>query len=58
VIFCTGFDVNITYFEKEVLDLLEYDKKDYKFPYLLYKCTFHPELENMAMVCLSFHEKL
>ncbi len=47
---CTGFDVTIEYFDEQVLKCLEYDRKDYKFPYLTYKCTFHPKLENMAMV--------
>lgn len=48
---CTGFDVAIEYFEQDTLNCLEYDKRDYKYPYLNYKCTFNPKLENMAMIC-------
>jgi dimethylaniline monooxygenase (N-oxide forming) len=47
---CTGFDVAIEYFEQDTLNCLEYDKKDYKYPYLNYKCTFNPKLENIAMI--------
>ena len=51
VIVCTGYDVTIDYFDEDMLKTLEYDKEHYKAPYLLYKFTFHPELENMAMIC-------
>lgn len=50
VIFCTGYDLAIDYFDRETKQKLGYDESDYKFQYLLYKFTFHPLLENFAMV--------
>lgn len=53
VIMCTGFDVAYNYFDEKIIQELEYDSKDYKMPYLLYKRTFHPKFDNLAMICQS-----
>ncbi len=47
---CTGYHVVIEFFEQDILDLLDYDKTDFAFPNLLYKFTFNPFIENLAMV--------
>jgi len=47
---CTGYHVVIEFFEQEILDLLDYDKTGFAFPNLLYKFTFNPLIENLAMV--------
>ncbi len=49
---CTGYDLVIEFFEEEILNWLDYDKIGFGSPYLLYKFTFSPFIENMAMVCL------
>lgn len=51
VVFCIGYELVLNQFlSAQILDTLKFDRTNYKFPYLLYKCTFHPDLSNMAMI--------
>ncbi|CAF0858155.1 unnamed protein product [Brachionus calyciflorus] len=50
VVYCTGYNSAIDYLETKILDILKYDTSDHKFLMILYKCTFHPELENLALI--------
>ena len=50
VLFCTGYNLSLDYFDKTVLDVLGYDATKTKMPILLYNYTVHPDLENLAMV--------
>lgn len=50
VIFCTGYDLDLSYLDDDILKILKYDTKKYKFPIILYKYTFHPQINNFAMV--------
>ena len=51
VIYCTGYNLAIDYLDQRTKELMEYDANNYKFPHLLYKFTFHPDIENMALIC-------
>jgi dimethylaniline monooxygenase (N-oxide forming) len=53
VVFCTGYMLNIDFFEKEIFEKIGYDREDLisnKIPHLLYKCTFSPNIENLAFI--------
>ena len=52
VIACSGYNVNVDFFETDLLNLLAYDKLDNKCPFMTYKCTFHPEAENLGIMGL------
>ena len=53
VLFCTGYKLCLDFFDESVLRTLKFNNKYDKFPILLYKYTFHPDLENLAMVGLT-----
>ena len=50
IIFCTGYSLDLPFFEQDILNTLSYDPNDQFQPVLLHKCTFHPDLENIASV--------
>lgn len=50
VLFCTGYKLCLDFFDDTVLKTLKFNNKYDKFPILLYKFTFHPDLENLAMI--------
>ena len=51
IICCTGYDSSIEYLEKQVVDCLKYrNDTNYKHQYTLSKFTFHPNVENLALV--------
>lgn len=50
VIFSTGYQLHLPFFDKSILDQLGYVEHDQLQPLLLYKCTFHPDLPNLAFV--------
>jgi dimethylaniline monooxygenase (N-oxide forming) len=50
VIFCTGYDLETNFLSQSIKDIIKYDDNNYKFPYLTYKCTLHPDLVNLAFV--------
>jgi dimethylaniline monooxygenase (N-oxide forming) len=51
VIYCTGYEVSLDYLDKSVVDKLKIENEaNYKFQYNLHKFTFHPDVENFAMV--------
>ena len=51
VIYATGYDLSVDFFEDHILKTLSYDlEKNYKHAIMLYKCTFHPDISNMAIV--------
>jgi dimethylaniline monooxygenase (N-oxide forming) len=52
VVFCTGFYINQTFLPQEILNKLEYTKEndENNVPYILYKCTWHPDLPNLALI--------
>jgi dimethylaniline monooxygenase (N-oxide forming) len=51
VIYCTGYDLRMDYMCKTVLDKIRVSNEiNYKFQYNLHKFTFHPEVENFALV--------
>ena len=54
IIYCTGYDKTISEFvDESFLKTVKYRKENYKETFDLYKCTFHPDLENMAFVGMS-----
>lgn len=51
IIYCTGYELGADFFDPDILESLKYDiRKNYKFSIILYKCAFHPDLENLAFV--------
>ena len=50
VIFCTGYHVNTSFYDQEVLDILNYNPNYEGESYVLYNYTFHPDLPNMAVL--------
>jgi dimethylaniline monooxygenase (N-oxide forming) len=51
VIYATGYDLSVDFFEDYILKTLSYDvEKNYKHAIMLYKCTFHPDISNMAII--------
>lgn len=50
VLFCTGYKLCLDFFDDTVLKTLKFNNDQHKFPILLYKFTFHPDLENLAMI--------
>lgn len=52
VIFCTGYRLSLDFVDKKLLDIMEFDEKQYLQPLILYKSTFHLDLENFACVGL------
>ena len=50
IIFCTGYLPNTSYLDQETKEKLNYKSDYYKFPFVLYKWTFHSELENAAFI--------
>lgn len=52
VIFCSGYDVNCEYFDRKTLEILDFDVEDSKCPFMTYKFTFHPDVDNLALMGL------
>lgn len=50
VLFCTGYKLCLDFFDETVLKTLKFNNNYDRFPILLYKYTFHPDLENLAMI--------
>lgn len=53
VLFCTGYKLELPYFSKNIMDKLDYDNENFRYPIILYKHTFHPSLSNLAFIFLS-----
>jgi len=51
VIYATGYNLPITYLDDKAKRTLEFDETNFKMPFLQYKFTFHPELQNAAFLC-------
>ncbi len=50
VVWCTGYNVNLDFVDRKILDQLEYDPSDRIQPLVLYWATFRPEIKNIAFV--------
>lgn len=50
VIYCSGYLAGLDFFGEDIKNKLEFDENDQLQPIILYKCTFHPELKNLAFV--------
>jgi len=50
IIIATGYLLDLPFFEQDILDTISFDPNDQIQPTLLYKCTFHPDLKNMAFI--------
>lgn len=50
VIYCTGFESGNSFFDKSVMDTIKYSTNYSNFSILLYNSTFHPDLENLAII--------
>lgn len=51
IIYCTGYELGADFFDSNILEILKFDnRKNYKFSIILYKCAFHPDLENLAFI--------
>lgn len=48
LIFATGYETQLPFFDEEILEKLEFCPQDRFQPLLLDKCTFHPHLPNIA----------
>lgn len=52
IIFCTGYQSDLNFLSDETKEALAYTPEDLLQPLLLYKCTLHPKIKNMAFVGL------
>jgi|GEM_PF-2132224 dimethylaniline monooxygenase (N-oxide forming) len=50
VIFCTGYTVDLSFFDKDLLHKFNLEMPTYS----LYKHTFHPEFPNLAFIALTY----
>jgi dimethylaniline monooxygenase (N-oxide forming) len=50
IVFCTGYSLDLSFMESEILKKIDYDMNDIHYPYIVYKGTFHPDFENLAFV--------
>jgi len=50
IVVATGYLLDLPFFEKDILNIISFDPSDQLQPTLLYKCTFHPDLENIAFI--------
>lgn len=50
VIYCTGYETQTRMFDEEMLRTLNYSTLYGKYRFLLYKFTFHPDIDNFAMI--------
>eukprot|EP01126_Amoeba_proteus_P054153 TRINITY_DN6643_c0_g1_i5.p1 TRINITY_DN6643_c0_g1~~TRINITY_DN6643_c0_g1_i5.p1 ORF type:complete len:420 (-),score=85.26 TRINITY_DN6643_c0_g1_i5:163-1422(-) len=50
VICATGFELDISFFDQQILQILKYKKEDKLQPLILFETVFHPDLENLAFV--------
>ncbi len=50
IVMCTGYKVNLSFMNAETQRILNYNPENQFQPLLLYKCTFHPDLLNIAFV--------
>lgn len=49
-IYCTGYQLSLDYMHSDILKVLQFNSEDQLQPILLHKCTWHPNLPNMAFV--------
>lgn len=49
-IFCTGFQTDLPFLDRETKDMIGYEPQDQLQPLLLHKTVFHPRLPGMAFV--------
>jgi len=52
ILFATGYQLQLPFFEQNVLEKISFDYKDQIQPLLLYKCVFHPQMQNLSFVGL------
>ena len=50
VLFCTGYNYDLSFFDEDILEKIDYNFNDLICPYICYKGTFHPNIKNMAFV--------
>ncbi|KAN0038539.1 hypothetical protein ACTA71_000718 [Dictyostelium dimigraforme] len=50
IIFATGYQLNFSFFEKEILDKLSFNPNDNYVPCLLYKFTFPSNVKNLGFI--------
>lgn len=50
IIYCTGYDLALDFLDKSILDCLKFDPRYPRFSFVSYKGSFHPNLENFAMI--------
>ncbi|CAF4122176.1 unnamed protein product [Rotaria sordida] len=50
LILCTGYQPCFDFFSKDILEQLSYIPHDTFCPIILYRCTFHPSLPNLAFI--------
>jgi dimethylaniline monooxygenase (N-oxide forming) len=51
IVLCTGYDLSLEILEESVVDLFKHEnEQNFRFKLLAYKYTFHPEVENLALV--------
>lgn len=50
LIFGTGYVPNLSFLDAKILSTLEYQKENRSMPWILYHCTFHPDLEGLGML--------
>lgn len=53
VLFCTGYKLQLPFFNQKILNELKFDENNYKNPTVLYKLTFHPSFSNLAFIFLT-----
>lgn len=50
MIYCTGYDQSLDFFDESILNAIQYSTEKPKIPHLLYKYTFPANVENLAFV--------
>ncbi|KAK5579405.1 hypothetical protein RB653_009088 [Dictyostelium firmibasis] len=58
IIFATGYHLNFSFFEKDILEKLSFDSTDNYIPCLLYKYTISPRVKNLGFIgifCTPFY---
>lgn len=49
-IYCTGYQLSLNYMHPDILKALQFNNEDLLQPILLHKCTWNPNLPNMAFI--------
>ncbi|KAN0019417.1 hypothetical protein ACTFIU_002626 [Dictyostelium citrinum] len=50
IIFATGYHLNFSFFENDILEKLSFNPNDNFVPCLLYKYTFSPRIKNLGLI--------